>query len=215
MSLYATCRCGVPEGQEGAHRTDCPLYGAMSMNDIAATSDRLARRMGGRFVVKEPAGDPRLWCLHHIGADEVHPAPDFETAWKWATWANERFADAADICRFTVSVWPWSADQHAADLAASIADWTLPATQEDAARAMSDLQRLGQEYDGEAVRAFKLGDRVYKKSGSSWRGKVVGFYSTALTPVGYAVESDTESGSVQIYPEKALAALPSHKGAGE
>lgn len=50
MSLYATCRCGDPEGQKGAHRTDCPLYGVMSMKDIAATSDRLARRMGGRFV---------------------------------------------------------------------------------------------------------------------------------------------------------------------
>lgn len=51
---------------------------------------------------------------------------------------------------------------------------------------------------------WRLGDTVRKRSGSQWHGRVVGFYSTTLTPVGYAVESDTEAGSVQIYPEKAL-----------
>jgi hypothetical protein len=51
---------------------------------------------------------------------------------------------------------------------------------------------------------FKSGDLVQKKSGSQWHGKVVGWYSTDLTPIGYAVESYTEKGSVQIYPEKAL-----------
>lgn len=52
--------------------------------------------------------------------------------------------------------------------------------------------------------AFKMGDHVEKISGSSWRGRVVGTYSTDLTREGYAVESDTEKGSVQIYPAKAL-----------
>jgi len=52
---------------------------------------------------------------------------------------------------------------------------------------------------------FKLGDLVKKVSGSQWHGVVVvGTYSTELTPEGYAVESDTEKGSVQIYPAKAL-----------
>lgn len=51
---------------------------------------------------------------------------------------------------------------------------------------------------------FKLGDRVRKTKGSSWHGRVVGFYSTSLTPVGYAVESEREPGSVQIYPVSAL-----------
>jgi R67 dihydrofolate reductase len=54
---------------------------------------------------------------------------------------------------------------------------------------------------------FQLGDRVTKTKGSSWTGRVVGFYSTDLTPEGYAVESETERGSVQIYPAAALAAL--------
>ena len=52
--------------------------------------------------------------------------------------------------------------------------------------------------------AFKLGDRVTKTKGSRWTGRVVGTYSTALTPEGYAVESETETGSVQIYPAAAL-----------
>lgn len=46
--------------------------------------------------------------------------------------------------------------------------------------------------------------RLRKKSGSSWQGHVVGFYSTELTPEGYCIESERESGSVQIYPLLAL-----------
>lgn len=51
---------------------------------------------------------------------------------------------------------------------------------------------------------FNYGDRVRKKSGSSWHGRVVGWYSTEFTPLGYAVESEREPASVQIYPDKAL-----------
>lgn len=51
---------------------------------------------------------------------------------------------------------------------------------------------------------FKLGDRVRKTKGSSWQGIVVGTYSTDLTSDGYAVESERERGSVQIYPASAL-----------
>jgi predicted DNA-binding transcriptional regulator AlpA len=51
---------------------------------------------------------------------------------------------------------------------------------------------------------FKVGDLVRKVSGSNWHGTVCGTYSTELTPEGYAVESYTEKGSVQIYPSRAL-----------
>ena len=51
---------------------------------------------------------------------------------------------------------------------------------------------------------FGLGDRVRKKSGAAWQGRVVGWYSTQLTPEGYAVESESHPGSVQIYPVAAL-----------
>lgn len=55
---------------------------------------------------------------------------------------------------------------------------------------------------------FQLGKRVKKVRGSEWVGFVCGFYSTNLTPIGYAVESETHKGSVQIYPEAALEAAP-------
>lgn len=51
---------------------------------------------------------------------------------------------------------------------------------------------------------FRLGDPVRKKSGAEWSGRVVGFYSTRLTPEGYCVESEHHPGSVQIYPVGAL-----------
>jgi dihydrofolate reductase (trimethoprim resistance protein) len=54
------------------------------------------------------------------------------------------------------------------------------------------------------VSIYKIGDKVKKRSDSEWSGKVCGYYSTELTPIGVAVESDTHKGSVQIYPEKAL-----------
>ena len=51
---------------------------------------------------------------------------------------------------------------------------------------------------------FQIGDHVRKTKGSRRQGHVVGTYSTSLTPEGYAVESSTEHGSVQIYPAAAL-----------
>lgn len=53
-------------------------------------------------------------------------------------------------------------------------------------------------------RIFGLGDRLKKVRGSSWHGRVVGFYSTSMTPIGYVIESEREPGSCQLYPEAAL-----------
>jgi len=71
-------------------------------------------------------------------------------------------------------------------------------------------KECGREYQRATPPADKpaqkwhLGDTVAKKRGSSWRGKVVGFYSTDFTTIGYAVESHFEPGSVQVWPEVAL-----------
>lgn len=51
---------------------------------------------------------------------------------------------------------------------------------------------------------FKRGDLVRKIKGSSWHGRVVGEYSTEFTAEGYAIESEFEAGSVQVYPAAAL-----------
>ncbi len=58
-------------------------------------------------------------------------------------------------------------------------------------------------------RKFAVGDRVRKRSGSWWEGRIVGFYSTEQTPIGYNVQLDTVlNGPVQIYPETALTLSP-------
>lgn len=49
-----------------------------------------------------------------------------------------------------------------------------------------------------------IGTPLRKKRGSQWRGRVVGFYATKNTPVGYAIESAFEPGSVQVWPADAL-----------
>lgn len=60
----------------------------------------------------------------------------------------------------------------------------------------------------------KEGTRVRKTKGSSWQGRVVGYYRTSLTPVGVAVESEREPGSVQIYPLHALEIIKEEPGKG-
>lgn len=56
----------------------------------------------------------------------------------------------------------------------------------------------------EPLGQWKLGTLLRKRKGSAWHGRVVGYYSTELTPVGYCLESIREPGSVQIYPSSAL-----------
>jgi hypothetical protein len=64
------------------------------------------------------------------------------------------------------------------------------------------------EYGGKPNELWKwpVGTKVRKHSGSWWEGEVVGFYSTAQTPHGYAVQLQEPGGNgpVQIYPEGAL-----------
>lgn len=73
-----------------------------------------------------------LWCMHCRAQDEVHPAPDYETALKWADAVFERFdvptIKAGDenmpLIRAVPAPWPWDAKSHTDGLAQSIADWT-------------------------------------------------------------------------------------------
>ncbi len=71
---------------------------------------------------------------------------------------------------------------------------------------MTDLlqELIDASYNAPPSAKWRLGDMVQKVRGSKWRGKVVGFYSTEATPIGYSVESAYEPGSVQVWPEAAL-----------
>lgn len=102
-----------------------------------------------------PGKDTRPWCLHHIGADEIHAAPDFATAQSWANWANQHFAMYADISRFVVAVWPWDAEKHAAALPRSVAGWTVPDAAPPAANDGEPFTLTVEEIEaGRKVRAF-------------------------------------------------------------
>lgn len=82
-----------------------------------------------------------LWCVHTIGPDEVEPAPDFATAWRWCETVNRqvmeyaRAAGRADDPSWpqVVSVpalWPWSTERHAEALPAAIENFSpRPATE--------------------------------------------------------------------------------------
>ena len=70
------------------------------------------------------------------------------------------------------------------------------------------LRDLEQAVAGQQRDHFQIGDTVRKLKGAQWQGKVVGAYSTSLTPEGYCVESDAHPGSVQIYPAAALELVP-------
>jgi len=75
-------------------------------------------------------------------------------------------------------------------------------------RIVAALTRPAQtEQQPEQSGKFAMRQRVRKTSGSEWQGRICGTYSTALTPEGYAVESEAHAGSVQIYPAKALEAV--------
>lgn len=80
-----------------------------------------------------------LWACHVRGPDDVHPAPDYETALKWADMFNEwgeqanasfkkkyTESDPADAPRIAAvpAPWPWDAKSWADGLAKSIADMT-------------------------------------------------------------------------------------------
>ena len=59
-----------------------------------------------------------LWCCHVRGPDDVHAAPDYETALAWSDrfndwWAKQTKRENDPVMRAAPAVWPWSAEAHA------------------------------------------------------------------------------------------------------
>lgn len=79
-----------------------------------------------------------LWCCHVRGPDDVHAAPDYATALKWADISNainwrglggKTVPPASyDECliKAVPAVWPYTAEQHAEDLPKSVAGFAMP-----------------------------------------------------------------------------------------
>lgn len=80
-----------------------------------------------------------LWCCHARGPDDVHAAPDYETALAWSdilnavNWRglNGTVVPPAsyDDCliKAAPAIWPHSAELHAEDMPKSIAGFAIPA----------------------------------------------------------------------------------------
>lgn len=72
-----------------------------------------------------------LWCCHVRVPDDVHAAPDYATALKWADLTNAldwrgqppvSFEDC--LLKAVPALWPWTAEAHAEDLPKSVRDFT-------------------------------------------------------------------------------------------
>lgn len=81
-------------------------------------------------LTRTPA--PVLWCVHVIGPDDLHPAPDLLTAIAWAKQFNA-WSEAANagvpaedvvLCYASVIEWEGTAESHAEGLPAAIAGMT-------------------------------------------------------------------------------------------
>jgi hypothetical protein len=74
---------------------------------------------------------PLLWCCHVRGPDDVHAAPDYETALKWSDMVNEWSAKTNEgvkqedqvWAKAAPALWPWSPENHAEALPKSIAEF--------------------------------------------------------------------------------------------
>lgn len=73
-----------------------------------------------------------LWCCHIRGPDDVHAAPDYETAVKWCDIANAvNFSDPKRppksyedcLIKAVPAIWPYSVEQHANDVKISTEDF--------------------------------------------------------------------------------------------
>ena len=83
-----------------------------------------------------------LWCCHVRGPDDVHAAPDYETALKWADMTNainwrgiggkiDPPASYDDcLLKAVPAPWPWSAEAHAENMPKSINDFAIPGAAE-------------------------------------------------------------------------------------
>lgn len=75
-----------------------------------------------------------LWCCHVRGPDDVHAAPDYQTALAWSDRINDWFAaqprrENDPIIRAAPAIWPYGAETHAVDLpkcVSQFADGRLP-----------------------------------------------------------------------------------------
>lgn len=175
---------------------------------------------GDSLVIHDARGDWRV-CFMATPGDSAGALAQIEANAKLIVSAvNARPAPAEDaVERVAKAMFDACMVKRYADLPHNIPTWPpsrdLQAEWLGHARAaLAAMQPRGEQQDWPADAAFAFGALVQKKGRASWRGKIVGWYRTDITALGYAVESTFEPGSVQIYPETALLAWDGEQRAG-
>lgn len=64
----------------------------------------------------QPEASGALWCVHALGPDELHAAPNMQAAALAAAGINQTFASRAIKPFAIATLWPGTAEEHAADL---------------------------------------------------------------------------------------------------
>ncbi len=163
----------------------------------------------GEPVARDDPKEPGYW--KHQQADYLCQR-DTESDEDWIDRLRRHFAPAAPRTGSGVSVEEIEKLCDRLDRLNTISEPQACADVMDEARLMIltlFAQAPGDGGETQGVGApFATGARVRKTKGSSWQGRVCGFYSTDLTPYGVCVESEREPGSVQIYPASALEPTP-------
>ena len=143
---------------------------------------------------------PKCGALPCDWTDNPHTAPSGDEVERVACEKYAAFTDgmeaAAQICGSLAETTYDDADSFEAATGCEAAIMAVVRQQRTEQAAIAAMRP--------ASGVFSIGDRVTKIKGSAWTGRVVGTYITTMTPEGYAVESENEPGSVQIYPAAAL-----------
>lgn len=126
---------GIPAGDNSRRLLQVPYGLAIPVIEANIAHHRacivaLNEKARAELAADEKADDTNiLWCVHVVGPDDVHAAPDWETAARWAMMLNRILARSPDvenppICIAQVEPWPHSPVLHAETLPKSIADMT-------------------------------------------------------------------------------------------
>lgn len=72
---------------------------------------------------------PLLWSMHILGPDDMYPAPDLATAFKWCEYVNSELAPRTPdvLCAAIPALWDGTPEQHAKSLPEAMKGWAVPA----------------------------------------------------------------------------------------
>lgn len=167
-------------------------YSGIEVYGLEDCADADVHAVWEAMLAAAPAvqGEPVVWMYSYINGTEVQTSKERWTGRDWKSYWEETPL--------------YTAPQPTEQPECGCCGQTIKCDDDCDAVVLRRAEHHHEPAEPAICHKFNPGDHVRKTKGSQWKGRVVGTYSTSLTPEGYAVESDTEKGSVQIYPVGAL-----------